>query len=183
MGGWAEGLACADPGARTPIGVSGIFSLSLSFSSHPAPKGENRLWNVPFLIFLLKFVRNQNEKNLYLSECLILDFKKISQKQMSANIQKFWKKIYEFLKDLKIPDMGKISMHILKFEEFCLVQYFTALWEWKIEEMVAFAGWNFCLFVDKRSTGPGPDAFIHHLHMCSFWPFYSPEFVSSLYFG
>ena len=23
MGGWAEGLACADPGARTPIGVSG----------------------------------------------------------------------------------------------------------------------------------------------------------------
>ena len=30
MGGRAEGLACADPGARTPIGVSGIlFSLSL----------------------------------------------------------------------------------------------------------------------------------------------------------
>ena len=26
MGGWAEGLACADPGARTPIGVSGIFA-------------------------------------------------------------------------------------------------------------------------------------------------------------
>ena len=25
MGGRAEGLACADPGARTPIGVSGIF--------------------------------------------------------------------------------------------------------------------------------------------------------------
>ena len=24
MGGRAEGLACADPGARTPIGVSGI---------------------------------------------------------------------------------------------------------------------------------------------------------------
>ena len=24
MGGQAEGLACADPGARTPIGVSGI---------------------------------------------------------------------------------------------------------------------------------------------------------------
>ena len=25
IGGQAEGLACADPGARTPIGVSGIF--------------------------------------------------------------------------------------------------------------------------------------------------------------
>jgi hypothetical protein len=27
MGGCAEGLACADPGARTPIGVSGNFFL------------------------------------------------------------------------------------------------------------------------------------------------------------
>ena len=26
MGGRAEGLACADPGARTPIGTSGNFS-------------------------------------------------------------------------------------------------------------------------------------------------------------
>ena len=26
MGGRAEGLACTDPGARTPIGVSGNFS-------------------------------------------------------------------------------------------------------------------------------------------------------------
>ena len=26
MGGRAEGLACADPGARTPIGASGIFN-------------------------------------------------------------------------------------------------------------------------------------------------------------
>ena len=25
MGGRAEGLACADPGARTPIGASGIY--------------------------------------------------------------------------------------------------------------------------------------------------------------
>ena len=25
MGGLAEGLACADPGARSPIGASGIF--------------------------------------------------------------------------------------------------------------------------------------------------------------
>ena len=28
-GGWAEGLACADPGARTPIGASGNFSIIL----------------------------------------------------------------------------------------------------------------------------------------------------------
>ena len=28
MGGWAEGQACADPGARTPIGASGISYLS-----------------------------------------------------------------------------------------------------------------------------------------------------------
>ena len=27
MGGRAEGLACADPGARTPIGASGFFFL------------------------------------------------------------------------------------------------------------------------------------------------------------
>jgi hypothetical protein len=30
MGGRAEGLACADPGARTPIGASGNFSLCSS---------------------------------------------------------------------------------------------------------------------------------------------------------
>ena len=28
MGGWAEGLACADPGARTPIGASGNFPIN-----------------------------------------------------------------------------------------------------------------------------------------------------------
>ena len=31
IGGRAEGLACADPGARTPIGPSGIFETSLKF--------------------------------------------------------------------------------------------------------------------------------------------------------
>ena len=29
IGGRAEGLACADPGARTPIGASRIFSLAI----------------------------------------------------------------------------------------------------------------------------------------------------------
>ena len=31
MGGRAEGLACADPGARTPIGVSGIYTENTIF--------------------------------------------------------------------------------------------------------------------------------------------------------
>ena len=30
MGGRAEGLACADPGARTPIGVSGNFPRAIN---------------------------------------------------------------------------------------------------------------------------------------------------------
>ena len=30
MGGQAEGLACVDPGARTPIGASGILSSFVS---------------------------------------------------------------------------------------------------------------------------------------------------------
>ena len=29
MGCWAEGLACTDPGAKTPIGASENFSLSV----------------------------------------------------------------------------------------------------------------------------------------------------------
>ena len=33
MGGRAEGLACADPGARTPIGASGILGIFLFFFS------------------------------------------------------------------------------------------------------------------------------------------------------
>jgi hypothetical protein len=35
MGVRAEGLTCADPGARTPIGASGIQSLPLLPPSHP----------------------------------------------------------------------------------------------------------------------------------------------------
>ena len=37
MGGRAEGLACADPGARTPIGVSGILNKNRykSYESWP----------------------------------------------------------------------------------------------------------------------------------------------------
>ena len=31
MGGRAEGQACADPGARTPIGASGNFSMNSLF--------------------------------------------------------------------------------------------------------------------------------------------------------
>ena len=34
MGGQAEGLACADPGARTPIGVSGHFIILMTLILH-----------------------------------------------------------------------------------------------------------------------------------------------------
>jgi hypothetical protein len=34
---------------------------------------------------------------------------------------------YELEIGLKTTDMGKISMHILKFEEFCFIHDFTAL--------------------------------------------------------
>jgi hypothetical protein len=37
MGGQAEGLACADPGARTPIGVSGNFPILLKRISLYSP--------------------------------------------------------------------------------------------------------------------------------------------------
>ena len=52
MGGRAEGLACADPGARTPIGASGNFFLSLKcLSSIPASLIYTPLlsfhWEVP----------------------------------------------------------------------------------------------------------------------------------------
>jgi hypothetical protein len=44
MGGRAEGLACADLGARTPIGTSGFFSLIVVYlmgqknTPQPTPK-------------------------------------------------------------------------------------------------------------------------------------------------
>ena len=43
MGGRAEGLACADPGARTPIGSSGNYisiSIELCFTSLAQPRGN-----------------------------------------------------------------------------------------------------------------------------------------------
>jgi hypothetical protein len=42
MGGRTEGLVCADLGARTPIGVSGIFSFS-SHSCHRCSKPQKGL--------------------------------------------------------------------------------------------------------------------------------------------
>ena len=38
--------------------------------------------------------------------------------------------------NLKIPEIGTISMDILRFEEFYFTHDFTALWVWKIEEIV-----------------------------------------------
>ena len=65
-------------------------------------------------------------KSAYLSKCLVQAFKKISQKQISEKIQNLLKEIYELSMDFKIPDLGKISMHILKFDEFCFTHDFTA---------------------------------------------------------
>ena len=38
MGGRAEGLACTDPGARTPIGASGIFNFILMLMGVERPR-------------------------------------------------------------------------------------------------------------------------------------------------
>ena len=62
---------------------------------------------------------------LTLNKCLIRDFQKILQKQISEKIQNLLKEIYELMIDLKIPHIGKISMHMLKFYEFCFTQDFT----------------------------------------------------------
>jgi hypothetical protein len=58
-----------------------------------------------------------------LSKCLIGDFKKILQKQISEKIENLLKEIYELSMDLKIPDLGKI----LKFDEFCFTPDFIAI--------------------------------------------------------
>ena len=69
----------------------------------------------------------KTKRYLYLTKCLIGDFKKISRKQISEKIQNLLKEIYELVIDLRISDMVKINIHILKFEEFCFTQDFTAL--------------------------------------------------------
>ena len=60
MGGWAEGPACADTGARTPIGASGIEHLYqilpvfLYYPSPPLPFLQiRREWNAKIVIRLL----------------------------------------------------------------------------------------------------------------------------------
>ena len=65
-------------------------------------------------------------KSAYLSKCLVQAFKKISQKQISEKVQNLLKEIYELSMDFEIPDLGKISMHILIFDEFCFPHDFTA---------------------------------------------------------
>jgi hypothetical protein len=45
MGGRVEGIACADPGARTPIGASGNFSSSLHTVVQIPRRGCRRVSN------------------------------------------------------------------------------------------------------------------------------------------
>ena len=59
MGGWAEGLACADPGARTPIGASENFS----FINDQTVKGDGYTKftpqipdNVKYIVWLFLFL-------------------------------------------------------------------------------------------------------------------------------
>ena len=75
----------------------------------------------------------KTRRYLYSTECLIGDFQKILQKEISETIQYLSMETYELEIDLKIPDMGKISMHILEFEE--LID-FTAPWQCENKEMV-----------------------------------------------
>ena len=68
MGGRAEGLACADPGARTPIGVSGNFNLCsvhvclklcpasdlhLKFSKYEKRQGKFTLLVIIFVCYIV----------------------------------------------------------------------------------------------------------------------------------
>ena len=46
MGGQAEGLACADPGARTPIGASGNFNKIIMMVLYEQVLYEQVLRNV-----------------------------------------------------------------------------------------------------------------------------------------
>jgi hypothetical protein len=58
MGGRAEGLACADPGARTPIGVSGKF-LNISYLV------LHCILNISYLVLhcILKSLKNLGPNN------------------------------------------------------------------------------------------------------------------------
>jgi hypothetical protein len=49
MGGRAEGLACADPGARTPIGASGFFIYYLLYSLGVFKSIFYSLWNTTIM--------------------------------------------------------------------------------------------------------------------------------------
>ena len=49
------------------------------------------------------------------------------QKQISEKIQNLLMEIYELVIDLKIRDICKISMHILKLEEICFTHDFLSV--------------------------------------------------------
>ena len=101
---------------------------SLQEQLAPRAKMRKSALKCPIYKFYFEICKDtKTKRDLYLTKCLIGDFKKILQKQISEKIQILLRKIYELVIYLKIPDMGKISMHILKFEEFCFTHDFTAL--------------------------------------------------------
>ena len=60
MGGRAEGLACADPGARTPIGASGIFNYIFSIILE-----MSNVFNNPHYFFLYAIYSTNIIYNLF----------------------------------------------------------------------------------------------------------------------
>jgi hypothetical protein len=70
MGGRAEGLACADPGARTPIGMSGIFTNIYVCWYHLGFQTK-KIWHLKHLLYFQQFV-SMCSSNSFLSFVLNL---------------------------------------------------------------------------------------------------------------
>ena len=70
MGGQAEGLVCADPGARTGIGVSGNSPSSLSLGCQDPPSFSNLSWP-PSDVCILKLVLHLKARSLGLAKQIL----------------------------------------------------------------------------------------------------------------
>ena len=81
MGGRAEGLACADPGARTPIGASGNFDKNsccvappLAWSTYVANRDSALPKNNSIHPVFLKVILNAILHGAQLSSVFLIDF-------------------------------------------------------------------------------------------------------------
>ena len=87
MGGQAEGLACADPGARTPIGASGIF---LTFFVRKPLLSVSIMLNSACTFYLLPF----NTANLNPAGCRNVSQQCLTKKRISGTILQNFPKFY-----------------------------------------------------------------------------------------